>query len=312
MSTSSHDQADVGRNGTTATGILCTAILWVACFGACAGAEPQPSDNRPAPECTSLLGRPLYADPINGMLLVALDTFIAGEPDNLENVLEKADTFEGSRRFHSAIALYSEWLAKDPDNVTVLKRRGHRYINVRDHAAAIADLSTAAQLHTFEKVESLGYKDNLHWAIYYYLGLALALDGDREAALSAFQSSYTYAADKTALLASTNWIHNLLHRLGRPDEAREILEPIKEGMGFSGNYYKNILVYKGLRKESEVFDEETALGFQLGTMGYGMANWRRVNGDVAGAERLLRKVANGSAWHSNGVMAAEADLARRQ
>ena len=126
------------------------------------------------------------------------------------------------------------------------------------------------------------------------------------------RQSHAYSADKTSLLASTNWIHNVLRRLGRVEEASRIVEPIGEGMGYSGNYYKNILVYKGLRKESEVFDEETALGFQLGTMGYGMANWRRVNGDVAGAERLLRKVANGSAWHSNGVMAAEADLARRQ
>jgi len=281
----------------------------MAVLAGCAPGGPEAPEGG---EAVSLLGRPLYAGDLDEGALAAIDLKLDADPDNLDLLIEKGLLLEGARHFTDAIALYSARLVDDPENVTLLRRRGHRYINVRKHAAAIADLAKAAGLHTFEKVESLGYKDNLHWAIWYYLGLAHALDGDLAPALAAFRKSYAYSADKTSLLASTNWIHNLLRRLDRPEEARQIIEPIKEGMGFSGNYYKNILVYKGVKQESEVFDEETARGFVLGTMGYGMASWRRANGDVEGADRLLRKVAACDAWHSNGVMAAEAELARRR
>ena len=291
-------------------------IFWLVMLTGCGGSEvrsdAEAPKNRPEPECTSLLGRPLYAGKVNEERLAAVDAKLSADPDNLNLLLEKGLLLEDARQFTRAIALYSARLTKEPGNVTLLRSRGHRYINVRKYAAAIADLKRAASLHTFEKVQSLGYKSNLHWAIWYYLGLAHALDGDLEAALSAFRKSHTYSADKTSLLASTNWIHNLLRRLDRPKEASEIIAPVKEGMGYSGNYYKNILVYKGVKKESDVFNEATARGFVLGTMGYGMANWRRANGDVEGADRLLRKVANAMSWHSNGVMAAEAELARRK
>jgi len=296
--------------------IKAASLLWLAVLVGCAGPGPEPgkaaADRPQQPECKSLLGRPLYAGEVDPDRLAAVDAQLSADPDDLDLLLEKGLLLEEARHFTSAIALYSTWLAKEPGNVTLLRRRGHRYINVRNHGAAIADLRQASRLHRFEKVESLGYKDNLNWAICYYLGLALALDGDLEAALSAFQNSHSYSADKVALLASTNWMHNLLRRLGRPAKAEEIIEPIKEGMGYSGNYYNNILVYKGLRQESDVFDEQAASGFVLGTVGYGMANWRRANGDAAGADRLLHKVANAATWHSNGVMAAEAELARRQ
>jgi len=294
---------------------IASLLLLVSCAGREGTGDGPPqteATEQRGVECTSLLGSPLYAGEVDAPAIAAVNAKLTDNPDDLNLIFEKGLLLENARRFTAAIALYSARLAEDPTNVTLLRRRGHRYINIREHAAAIADLEQAVSLHTFKKVKALGYKENLHWAIWYYLGLAQALHGDLEAALVSFRESHAYSADKVALLASTNWIHNLLRRLGRPQEARKVIAPINEGMGYSGNYFKNILVYKGLKKESDVFDEGTAKGFVLGTMGYGMANWRRASGDLEGAERLLRKVASSDAWHSNGVMAAEAELARRK
>jgi len=296
------------RNVLLPVSLLGAWVLLGQCASAGHGEAESNRDSR-RPEAMSLLGKPLFSDSGDPQVLSAIDRELDADPHNPEVLLGKGLALEDARRFNEAIDLYSRWLVREPRNVALLRRRGHRYINIRKHAAAVADLKKAAALHEFRKVEHLGYKDNLHWAIGYYLGLAYYLQGNLDQALASFQHSYIYCADKTSLLASTNWVHNILRRLGRFEEARRILEPIDESSGFSGNYYRNILVYKGLRKESDVFDEQSARGFVLGTMGYAMASWRLSNGDEAG---LLQRVAKSESWHSNGVMAAEADLAARK
>lgn len=262
------------------------------------------------PEVISLLGRALYADEGGDSLLQAIEAELAPDPDNASILHRKGLALEELRRYNEAIDVYTQCLSLVPGSPLYLRRRGHRYISIRQFDKAVSDLEKAAALHDFEKVEYLIYTDNLHWAIWYYLGLAYYLQGNFEKALPAFLKSYNYSADYTALLASTNWVHNTLRRLNRDDEARIILKPIQEDMGFEGNYYKNILVYKGLRTESEIFDEDKAQLFELATVGYGMANWRLVNGDKEGAFRLFNKIVEGESWHANGFMAAEADLAR--
>jgi len=268
------------------------------------------SQKGPKPEAISLLGRPLFSDAGGEDLLAEIDKELESDPDDFALLLRKGLALEDLRRFSEAVDIYSYCLSQDPENVLMLRRRGHRYINLRRLTEAVTDLEKAASLHEFEKVENLGYLDNLNWAIWYYLGLAYHLQGDFDKAFTAFQNSYTYSADNTSLLASTNWVHNILRRLNRIKEAQNILEPIKEDMGFAGNYYKNILLYKGLRTETEIFDEANAQLFELATVGYGVANWRLVNGDQEGAYRLFRKIVAGESWEANGFMAAEAELAR--
>jgi tetratricopeptide (TPR) repeat protein len=262
------------------------------------------------PEVISLLGRPLYSDPGGDSLLTAIDDKLKNDADNPSLLHEKGLALENLRRFNEAIECYSQCISLAPGYTLYLRRRGHRYINIRQFDKAVTDLEKAASLHEFKKVDNLAYTENLNWAIWYYLGLAYHLKGDFEKALPAFQNSLSYSADNVALLASTNWIHNLLRRLNRNEEAVKAVEPINEEMGYTGNYYTNILVYKGLKDESEVFDEEKADLFVLATVGYGIANWRLMNGDEEGAYRLFRKIVEGESWHANGFMAAEAELAR--
>lgn len=262
------------------------------------------------PEVISLLGRPLYSDPGGDSLLTAIDAKLKDDADNPSILHQKGLAFEGLRRFTEAIECYSKCVSLAPESPLYLRRRGHRYINIRQFDKAVTDLEKAATLHEFKKVDNLAYTENLNWAIWYYLGLAYHLQGDFEKALPAFRNSLLYSGDNTAFLASTNWVHNLLRRLNRIEEALKIVEPINEGMGYTGNYYTNILVYKGLKDESEVFNEDTAELFVLATVGYGIANWRLVNGDEEGAYRLFRKIVESESWHANGFMAAEAELAR--
>ncbi len=127
-----------------------------------------------------------------------------------------------------------------------------------------------------------------------------------------FQRSYDYSADNVSLLASVNWIHNCLRRLGRSDEARQVVEPIKEDMGYLGNYYKCILVYNGTKTESETINYDTAKGFEMCTVGYGMANFHWVNGDKEIALKIFRKIVAEETWQTNGFLAAEAELSKIQ
>ena len=124
-----------------------------------------------------------------------------------------------------------------------MKRRGQRYINIRDWDKAIEDLTQAGIHHNFIKAKNLKYTDNLNWAIWYYLGICYYFRAEFEMALDVFQKSYEHSADNVSLLASINWVYNCYRRLGRDKEAQKIVAPIQEGMGYSGNYYKCILVY---------------------------------------------------------------------
>ena len=157
---------------------IASLLLLVSCDGREGTGDGPPqteATEQRGVECTSLLGSPLYAGEVDAPAIAAVNAKLADNPDDLNLILEKGLLLENARRFTAAIALYSARLAEDPTNVTLLRRRGHRYINIREHAAAIADLEQAVSLHTFKKVKALGYKENLHWAIWYYLGLAQAL-----------------------------------------------------------------------------------------------------------------------------------------
>ena len=129
-------------------------------------------------------------------------------------------------------------------------------------------------------------------------------------ALEVFQKSYEHSADNVSLLASINWVYNCYRRLGRDKEAQKIVAPIQEGMGYSGNYYKCILVYNGSKSPEETIDFETASGFELCTVGYGMGNLQFVNGNRERAIEIYNKIVKENAWQANGFMAAEAELSR--
>ena len=276
-------------------------ILIVSC-----GKEPV----KPEPEAISKLGEKLYSGSNNDSLLMEIDQKLSLNPNNLDLLLEKGAKLEGLKRFREAIALYTHSLNLNPNTTEIFKRRGQRYISVRDWDKAIEDLTQAGVHHNFIKANNLKYTDNLNWAIWYYLGICYYFKAEFEMALDVFQKSYEYSADNVSLLASINWVYNCHRRLGRDEEAQKIVAPIQEGMGYSGNYYKCILVYNGSKSQAETIDFETASGFELCTVGYGMGNLQLVNGNREAAIKIFGKIVKDDAWQANGFMAAEAELSR--
>ncbi|MEA1882016.1 MAG: hypothetical protein U9N31_06400 [Candidatus Marinimicrobia bacterium] len=264
----------------------------------------------PQPETISKLGEELYSGSNNDSLLIEVNQKLALEPNNLDLLLEKAAKLEGLRRFQEAIELYSHCLTIRPNSPEILKRRGQRFISVRDWNSAIQDLLQATEYHSFIKPEKLKYTENLNWAIWYYLGVAYYLKAEFETALDAFQKSYAFSADNVSLLASVNWVHNCFRRLGQDEEAQEVVVPIQDGMGYTGNYFKCILVYNGTKTQAQTINFETAEGFELCTVGYGMGNLELVNGNREAAIKIFEKIIQDNAWQANGFMAAEAELSR--
>ena len=263
-------------------------------------------------ETVSMLGVELHSDSGGDSLLTGIETRLSAEPNNLSILMEKGSALEGLRRYREAVEVYTQCLLLSPESPELLRRRGQRYMSLRKLDNAITDLELAAMRHTFVKAENLKYTENLNWAIWYYLALTYYLQADFENALTAFQRSYDYSADNVSLLASVNWIHNSLKRLGRSDEARQVVELIKEDMGYSGNYYKCILVYNGTKTESETINYDTAKGFEMCTVGYGIANFHWANGDKETALKIFMKVVAQESWQANGFLAAEAELSKIQ
>lgn len=223
-------------------------------------------------------------------------------------------------RYREAIEIFSRGIEKHPDDARFYRHRGHRYITVRDLDRAIADLETAARLIKGQpdQIEPDGLPNarniptsTLQSNIWYHLGLARYLKGDFEGALAAYREDLKVSANPDMLSATTHWLYMTLRRLGRDEEARQVLEPIHAGMDIIENqaYHRLLLMYKG-----ELSPEELRSGasgdLDPPTLGYGLGNWHLYNGRRDEAVRTFREVLAGGNWAAFGYIAAEADLKR--
>lgn len=113
-------------------------------------------------------------------------------------------------------------------------------------------------------------------------------------------------------VAVSDWLYMTLRRLGREDEAKEVLRPITAGMDIIENtaYHRRLLMYKGEMPPDSLLNPN-AEALQFVTQGYGVANWYLANGDTTRANEILDKVLESGYWAAFGYIAAEADVARR-
>ncbi|UCC73710.1 MAG: tetratricopeptide repeat protein [Gemmatimonadota bacterium] len=224
--------------------------------------------------------------------------------------------------YREAIAIYSDGIAKHPDDPRMYRHRGHRYISVREFDDAIADLEHAAQLiaGTEDEVEPDGMPNarniptsTLHSNIWYHLGLAYYLEGDFENALRAYRECMKVSGNPDMLVATSHWLYMTLRRLDRGAAAAALLDPIDAGMDIIENdtYHRLLLMYKGeLDSEALLAEAQAAAGIENATLGYGIGNWHYYNGRLEQAERVFRSVLRGPQWAAFGYIAAEADLER--
>ena len=284
---------------------------------------------KPAP-ATSLLGAPLYPPEIPAERRPVLEANLAQAQAEVDQHPDEADAIVwlGRRqaylgRFREAVATFTRGLEKHPDDVRLYRHRGHRYVTLREFDHAIADLRRAADLiesrHIPEQPEPDGDPrpgglptSSTHFNVYYHLGLAHYLKGEFEKALLAYREGMKYAtASDDRRVAMSDWLYMTLRRLGRNEEAAEVLRPITKELKVVDNksYFDRLLMYKGEKTPDELLaGREDPL--ELATYGYGVGNWYLVNGDRDRAVAVFRQVVAGPQWPAFGFIAAEADLAR--
>lgn len=221
-------------------------------------------------------------------------------------------------QFKQAIELYTRALAIAPDDVRLLRFRGHRYISTRQYERAVTDLEKAARLGPSS------------FDVLYHLGLVYYLRGEFVKAAQTYQrcldtktdplplpagwrSCTTTRAQDNDRVAVTDWLYRALRRAGRRGEADALLATIGEGLKVGENeaYYATLRFYQGAIPETQLLD--SAAGTQdnrLSTVGYGIANFHMVNGNTTRGCALLRQIVETPTWSAFGFLAAEADLVR--
>lgn len=224
--------------------------------------------------------------------------------------------------FRAAIRIFSEGIGRHPQDARMYRHRGHRYISVREFDRAIEDLEHAANLieGSQDRIEPDGLPNalnipvsTLHGNIWYHLGLAWYLKQDWLNAYRAFQAGFETGANDDNVVSTTHWRYMILRRMGKMDEAKNVLADIAKDMNVLENtvYHRLCLFYDGKLSLEEITAE--VADSPTGTAAaYGVANWFFYNGDRAEADRRLREILRSDQWASFGYMAAEADLASRR
>ena len=151
-------------------------------------------EERPEPECRSLLGDPLFAPDLPEQTRAKREAQLADAEAGLARSPEDVDAmiWVGRRtaylgRYNDAIAVFDRAIASNPEDPRLYRHRGHRYITLRRFDRAIADLERAVELIAGkpDRVEPDGLPNarnvptsTLQSNIWYHLGLAYYRKGD--------------------------------------------------------------------------------------------------------------------------------------
>jgi len=226
-------------------------------------------------------------------------------------------------RFTESIAIYSSGLAKYRSDARLYRHRGHRYLTTRQIDRAIGDFQYAAQLTRGkpDQVEPDGQPNakniptsTLQSNIWYHLGLAYYLKGDFRKALSAYRECLKVSKNDDMQVATRHWLYMTLRRMGRTDEAAEVLFPVRRDMNVIENhaYLRLLLLYQGgLSSDSLTAGGDGDAALQDATVSYGLGNWHFYNGRKEQAIAIWRRILETGPWASFGYLAAEAELARQ-
>lgn len=279
-------------------------------------------------EAISLLGDTLRPAPLAPATRARLEQQLADARAAAESDPASADAaiWLGRRtaylgRYNEAIAIFGRAIERHPDDARLYRHRGHRYITTRRFALAERDLEHAARLVEGmpDEIEPDGLPNarniptsTLQSNIWYHLGLARYLQGDFSGALDAYRRDLTVATNPDMMVATTYWLYLTLRRLGRHEEARQVLAPVTRELDIIENesYRRLLLAFKGVLPLDSVRVAGGDASLEDATTGYGIGAWHLVEGRRAEAEAAFRRVLAGGNWPSFGYVAAEAELAR--
>jgi tetratricopeptide (TPR) repeat protein len=281
------------------------------------------------PEAVSLLGEPLHATAMPDDVRSGHEANLAAaraaydeDPESEEAIIWLGRRTAYLGRYREAVEIFDRGLETHPTSHNLLRHRGHRHVTLRQLDLAIADLERAAALIDGlpDEIEPDGLpnvrnepRSTSHSNIWYHLGLAYYLTGDLDNAARCYRACLAFSTNPDMLCATSHWLYMTLRRLGREDEAAELLQSIDAQMDVIENhdYHELLLMYKGERKPEALADRAFGdEGVAMATLGYGVANWYLYNDRTAEGRERLRRIVAGEAWAAFGHIAAEADLAR--
>jgi tetratricopeptide (TPR) repeat protein len=150
--------------------------------------------------------------------------------------------------------------------------------------------------------------------IWYHLGLAYYLKADFRKALAAYRECLRVSKNDDMQVATRHWLYMTLRRMGRTDEAAQVLFPIRRDMNVIENqaYHRLLLLYQGqLSSDSLNAGGGGDAALQDATVSYGLGNWHFYNGRKEEAVRIWKRILETGPWASFGYLAAEAELARQ-
>jgi len=313
-------------------------------LAACA-APPPPAPTGPPPEAISLLGDALYSPPVDPAKDAELQKGLAdalarlqATPTDKDALIEYGRRLSSVNRFADAVATFTLGLQRWPDDVKLLRFRGHRYITLRKFDLAIADLQRAAELMKDQPDEveptvppnALGIDlDTLHENVWYHLALAHFLRGEFETALDTWEQGLPTLVNDDGRAMFAYWMAAAAGRVAlearqrgdmataarfrlRGAKALSVLDP-----GLIVEEYTSYLnlasAWKGQQSAIGLYrdarhDGQNSVDFA--TVAYGVANWYLCRNDTERARTILEEVCRGAAWQAFGHIAAEAELAR--
>ena len=221
--------------------------------------------------------------------------------------------------YKKAIDIFTKGINLFPENARFYRHRGHRYISTRQLDKAIDDFKKAVQLIKGHEdiVEQDGVPNaqniplsTLHNNIWYHLGLAYYLQNDLPNALQAFKACIESSNNDDMYVSDSHWLYMILKRMGLPEEAAKVLEPIHKDMTIIENiaYFNLLLFYKGELSLEDVSGNNSSGSSEAAK--YGIANWYHYNGNIAEAKKRYRQLIDSGNWAGFGYIAAEADLSR--
>lgn len=242
-------------------------------------------------------------------------------PDDADGLVWVGRRLAYLGRYHDAIDIFSRGVVKYPQDARFLRHRGHRRITLRCLEEAVDDLKGAARLvrGKADEVEPDGLPNarniptsTLQSNIWYHLGLAYFLQGNYRKALSAYKSCLRVSDNNDMFVATANWYHLTLLKLGRRNAARKFLSTIDTGMTLIEN--DEYLAILGLHIERP--DPARAIEFlkerkdlSLVSYGYGLGEYLLERGDRQGAREVFSLIVSAkSNWSAFGYMAAERAL----
>ncbi len=280
----------------------------------------------PGAVCRSLDGRPLFATAVDERArpgleadLAAAEAALAKDPTDRDAAVWVARRLGYLGRYHDAIVVLTDALDGHPGDPFLLRHRGHRWITLREPGRAAADLERAAEAcrTTPDEVEPDGRPtpgrpphSSLHYNVHYHLGLALFLCGDFELAERAWLACLAVVANDESRVAVTHWLWCVKMRRGDRAGAAAVVAIIRPDMDVVDNrgYLQLCLVYAGRLRREDVVPPKGSAGAALA---FGLAHHELVAGDRAQAMRGFEAIARSDGWTAFGVIAAEAELARR-